>query len=78
MDFFLVFPQNESPDLTEEQLLGLLDECEPTDSWTQDLETYGTTLWDPRKDSDGPDLSEALFSEDASLIGCHYHAIRGL
>ncbi|KAK5916641.1 hypothetical protein CgunFtcFv8_011606 [Champsocephalus gunnari] len=30
---------NESPDLIEEQLLSLLDECELTDSWTQDLET---------------------------------------
>ncbi|XP_070697853.1 fibrous sheath-interacting protein 1 [Pempheris klunzingeri] len=29
---------NESPDLTEEQLLSLLDECELTESWIQDLE----------------------------------------
>ncbi|KAL3049073.1 hypothetical protein OYC64_008533 [Pagothenia borchgrevinki] len=34
---------NESPDLIEEQLLTLLDECELTDSWTQDLETNATT-----------------------------------
>ncbi|XP_038584512.1 fibrous sheath-interacting protein 1 isoform X2 [Micropterus salmoides] len=34
---------NESPDLTEEQLLGLLDECELTESWIQDLETNDTT-----------------------------------
>lgn len=40
----LFFPQDESPDLTEEQLLGLLDECEQTDSWTQDLETYDNTV----------------------------------
>ncbi|XP_029316644.1 LOW QUALITY PROTEIN: fibrous sheath-interacting protein 1 [Cottoperca gobio] len=33
---------NESPDITEEQLLGLLDECELTESWTQDLETTAT------------------------------------
>ncbi|XP_051243103.1 fibrous sheath-interacting protein 1 isoform X8 [Dicentrarchus labrax] len=34
---------NESPDLTEEQLLSLLDECELTESWTHDLETNDTT-----------------------------------
>ncbi|XP_041809991.1 fibrous sheath-interacting protein 1 [Chelmon rostratus] len=34
---------NESPDLTEEQLLGLLDDCELTASCTQDLETLDTT-----------------------------------
>ncbi|XP_075964652.1 fibrous sheath-interacting protein 1 isoform X3 [Anarhichas minor] len=34
---------NESPDLTEEQLLSLLDECELMESWTQDLETNDTT-----------------------------------
>ncbi|XP_070835356.1 fibrous sheath-interacting protein 1 [Chaetodon trifascialis] len=34
---------SESPDLTEEQLFGLLDDCELTTSWTQDLETYDTT-----------------------------------
>ncbi|XP_047466388.1 fibrous sheath-interacting protein 1 isoform X2 [Mugil cephalus] len=34
---------NESPDLTEEQLLSLLDECELTESWIQDLETNDTT-----------------------------------
>ncbi|XP_033985997.1 fibrous sheath-interacting protein 1 isoform X2 [Trematomus bernacchii] len=34
---------NESSDLIEEQLLSLLDECELTDSWTQDLETNATT-----------------------------------
>ncbi|KAK9533554.1 hypothetical protein VZT92_008665 [Zoarces viviparus] len=33
---------NESPDLTEEQLLSLLDECELMDSGTQDLETNDT------------------------------------
>ncbi|XP_044021830.1 fibrous sheath-interacting protein 1 isoform X2 [Siniperca chuatsi] len=33
---------NESPDLTEEQLLSLLDECELTESWIQDLETNDT------------------------------------
>lgn len=40
----------ESPDLTEEQLLCLLDECELTESWTQDLETNGTTPGDPKND----------------------------
>ncbi|XP_037652504.1 fibrous sheath-interacting protein 1 isoform X8 [Sebastes umbrosus] len=35
--------QNESPDLTEEQLLSLLDEWELTESGTQDLETSDTT-----------------------------------
>ncbi|XP_074516391.1 fibrous sheath-interacting protein 1 isoform X5 [Sebastes fasciatus] len=35
--------QNESPDLTEEQLLSLLDEWELTESGTQDLETNDTT-----------------------------------
>ncbi|GAA6213715.1 fibrous sheath-interacting protein 1 isoform X9 [Lates japonicus] len=30
---------NESPDLTEQQLLSLVDECELTESWSQDLET---------------------------------------
>ncbi|XP_037652506.1 fibrous sheath-interacting protein 1 isoform X10 [Sebastes umbrosus] len=34
---------NESPDLTEEQLLSLLDEWELTESGTQDLETSDTT-----------------------------------
>ncbi|XP_071353777.1 fibrous sheath-interacting protein 1 isoform X3 [Trachinotus anak] len=34
---------DESPDLTEEQLLCLLDECELTESWSQDLETTDTT-----------------------------------
>ncbi|XP_032356925.1 fibrous sheath-interacting protein 1 isoform X2 [Etheostoma spectabile] len=34
---------NESPDLTEEQLLSLLDGCELTESRTQDLETNDTT-----------------------------------
>ncbi|XP_039641742.1 fibrous sheath-interacting protein 1 isoform X3 [Perca fluviatilis] len=34
--------QNESPDLTEEQLLSLLDGCELTESRTQDLETNDT------------------------------------
>ncbi|XP_039993798.1 fibrous sheath-interacting protein 1 isoform X2 [Xiphias gladius] len=34
---------NESPDLTEEQLLSLLDECELTESWSQDIETTDTT-----------------------------------
>ncbi|XP_056282726.1 fibrous sheath-interacting protein 1 [Pseudoliparis swirei] len=34
---------NGAPDLTEEQLLLLLDECELTDSVTQDLETNDTT-----------------------------------
>ncbi|XP_074516394.1 fibrous sheath-interacting protein 1 isoform X7 [Sebastes fasciatus] len=34
---------NESPDLTEEQLLSLLDEWELTESGTQDLETNDTT-----------------------------------
>ncbi|KAI3367221.1 hypothetical protein L3Q82_008272 [Scortum barcoo] len=34
---------NESPPLTEEQLLSLLDECELTESWTQDLEANDTT-----------------------------------
>ncbi|XP_039641743.1 fibrous sheath-interacting protein 1 isoform X4 [Perca fluviatilis] len=33
---------NESPDLTEEQLLSLLDGCELTESRTQDLETNDT------------------------------------
>ncbi|XP_034713744.1 fibrous sheath-interacting protein 1 isoform X2 [Etheostoma cragini] len=33
---------NESPDLTEEQLLSLLDGCEPTESRTQDLEMNDT------------------------------------
>ncbi|KAM9341265.1 fibrous sheath-interacting protein 1 [Symphorus nematophorus] len=33
---------DDSPDLTEEQLLGLLDECELTESWTQDLEANDT------------------------------------
>ncbi|XP_040917112.1 fibrous sheath-interacting protein 1 [Toxotes jaculatrix] len=32
-----------SPDLTEEQLLSLLEECELTESWSQDLEMTGTT-----------------------------------
>nr|XP_020485810.1 fibrous sheath-interacting protein 1 isoform X2 [Labrus bergylta] len=31
--------QSESPDLTEEQLLSLLDECELTKAWAQDLQT---------------------------------------
>ncbi|KAM7375715.1 hypothetical protein PAMP_005495 [Pampus punctatissimus] len=34
---------NESPDLTEEQLLILLDECELTKRWSQDLELNDTT-----------------------------------
>ncbi|XP_070776919.1 fibrous sheath-interacting protein 1 [Enoplosus armatus] len=34
---------NESPALTEEQLLSLLDECELTESWTRDLEMDDTT-----------------------------------
>ncbi|XP_032356927.1 fibrous sheath-interacting protein 1 isoform X4 [Etheostoma spectabile] len=39
----LIMSQNESPDLTEEQLLSLLDGCELTESRTQDLETNDTT-----------------------------------
>ncbi|XP_074516396.1 fibrous sheath-interacting protein 1 isoform X9 [Sebastes fasciatus] len=39
----LSMAQNESPDLTEEQLLSLLDEWELTESGTQDLETNDTT-----------------------------------
>ncbi|XP_034713747.1 fibrous sheath-interacting protein 1 isoform X4 [Etheostoma cragini] len=38
----LIMSQNESPDLTEEQLLSLLDGCEPTESRTQDLEMNDT------------------------------------
>ncbi|XP_026212383.1 fibrous sheath-interacting protein 1 isoform X2 [Anabas testudineus] len=34
---------NEPPDLTEEELLSLLDECELTESWSQDFEMYDTT-----------------------------------
>lgn len=35
--------QDKSPDLTEEQLLCLLDECELTEIWSQDVETNDTT-----------------------------------
>ncbi|XP_039459455.1 fibrous sheath-interacting protein 1 isoform X4 [Oreochromis aureus] len=34
----LTMSQNESPDLTEEQLLCLMDGCELAESWSQDLE----------------------------------------
>lgn len=37
--FLSVSPQSQSPDLSEEQLRGLLDECEQPDCWIQDLET---------------------------------------
>lgn len=76
---FFFFSQNESPDLTEEQLLGLLDGCEMTDSCAQDLDTQDTMLWDPREDCDGSEqVSEALFIEKASLTRCHYYAIKRL
>lgn len=41
-----VFLQDEYPDLTEEQLLCLLDECELTESWSQDPETTDATPQD--------------------------------
>ncbi|XP_068577887.1 fibrous sheath-interacting protein 1 isoform X3 [Cebidichthys violaceus] len=50
---------NESPDLTEEQLLSLLDECELTESGTQDLETNDTT---PSRPYESPDPPEGLLS----------------
>ncbi len=43
MRYVCVLLQNEPSDLTEEELLGLLDECELTESWTQDLEMNGTS-----------------------------------
>ncbi|TNN87266.1 hypothetical protein EYF80_002468 [Liparis tanakae] len=38
-----VMYDNGPPDLTEEQLLLLLDECERTESAAQDMETNDTT-----------------------------------
>lgn len=35
--------QDKSPDLTEDQLLVLLDECELTEIWSQDIEMNDTT-----------------------------------
>lgn len=40
--FLSVSLQSERPDLTEEQLRGLLAECEQSDCWIQDLEADGT------------------------------------
>ncbi|XP_013867648.1 fibrous sheath-interacting protein 1 isoform X2 [Austrofundulus limnaeus] len=37
---------NETPDLTKEQLLGLLDECELTESWISDHQRNEATSWD--------------------------------
>lgn len=42
--------QNESPQLTEEQLLTLLEECELTERWIQNHERNGTS-WDLEKDN---------------------------
>lgn len=40
--FVCVFPQSELPDLTEEQLLSLLDECDdPAEGCSQNLEKWG-------------------------------------
>ncbi|XP_035761806.1 fibrous sheath-interacting protein 1 isoform X3 [Neolamprologus brichardi] len=39
----LTMSQNESPDLTEEQLLCLMDGCELAESWSQDLEMNDST-----------------------------------
>ncbi|XP_030247514.1 fibrous sheath-interacting protein 1 isoform X2 [Sparus aurata] len=47
----------EPPNLTEEQLHGLLEDCELTESWIQNLEMNENTP------------SEALLSKDASLLG---------
>lgn len=43
--------------MTEEQLHGLLEDCELTESWIQNLEMNENTP------------SEALLSKDASLLG---------
>lgn len=38
VNYVCVFPQSEPPNLTEEQLHGLLEDCELTESWIQNLE----------------------------------------
>ncbi|XP_029900772.1 fibrous sheath-interacting protein 1 [Myripristis murdjan] len=54
---------NESATLTEEQLHRLLEECERTQSRTQDFWTGDTTSQHSISDTDSPLLSEALLSQ---------------